>query len=152
MSALKTLSADEVIHKLGLEFLEGEGVWIRVIWRTPNTNAIQCLLTPQDFSGLHLLREDEAWVHVAGAPVEMLQLHPDGSHDVFHLGTDIDGGECPAVLVPAGSWQGARTKGPWSLVVCTLAPPFTSFILAGDDLDLRIWPGAREIAQEFIRG
>lgn len=151
MSALEELSAAEAIDKLELEYLEGEGVWIRVVWRTPNTNAIHCLLTPQDFSGLHRLREDEAWVHVAGAPVEMLQLHPDGSHEVVRLGTNIDAGENPAVLVPAGSWQGSRTLGQWSLVVCTLAPPFTSFVLAGHDLDLTAWPDARDLAKEFIR-
>ncbi len=151
MSAIDQSSAAEIIDTLGMEYLEGEGVWIRVLWRTPNTNAIHCLLTPDDFSGLHILREDEAWVHVAGAPVEMLQLHPDGTHDVIRLGTDLGVGEQPAVLVPAGSWQGSRTCGDWSLVVCTLAPPFTSFVLAGHDLDLSMWPNARDLAEEFIR-
>lgn len=151
MRAIESLAADDVIDRLGLEYLEGEGVWIRVLWRTANTNAIHCLLTPDDFSGLHLLREDEAWVHVAGAGVQMLQMHPTGGHDVIRLGSDIAAGEQSAVLVPAGSWQGARTLGDWSLVVCTLAPPFTSFVLAGDDLELDRWPGAEALAKEYIR-
>ncbi len=151
MRGIEGLTAEQVIDALGLEYLDGEGVWIRVIWRTPNTNAIYCLLTPDDFSGLHILREDEAWVHVGGDPVEMLQLHPGGSHEVLRLGSDLQSGEQPAVLVPAGSWQGSRTQGTWSLVVCTLAPPFTSFVLAGHDLDLTQWPAAADIAREFIR-
>ncbi|MDE3087072.1 MAG: cupin domain-containing protein, partial [Acidobacteriota bacterium] len=28
-------------------------------------------------------------------------------------------------VVPAGAWQSARTLGRWTLVGCTVAPPFT---------------------------
>jgi len=151
VSQLDTMSADEVISALHLEYLEGEGVWISLLWRTEHGNAIYGLLTPDDFSALHMLDEDEMWVHVAGAPVEMLILHADGSHDTHVLGTDIGLGQEPAVRVPATSWQGSRTQGDWSLVVCSLAPPFSGFTLAGDDTDLRAWPSVAAQARSLIR-
>lgn len=151
MSDLGTLSAQEVINALELEYLEGEGVWIKLLWRTAHGNAIYGLLTPDDFSALHMLDEDEMWVHVAGAPVEMLVLHPDGDHTAHVLGTDLDLGEEPAVRVPAKSWQGSRTRGSWSLVVCSLAPPFSGFTLAGDDTDLSRWSSVSGQARQLIR-
>lgn len=151
MSQLDSLSAREVIAALHLEYLEGEGVWIALLWRTEHGNAIYGLLTPDDFSALHMLDEDEMWVHVAGAPVEMLVLHADGSHSTHVLGTDLDLGQEPAVRVPAKSWQGSRTQGEWSLVVCSLAPPFSGFTLAGDDTDLEPWTAASAQARALIR-
>ena len=151
MSQLDSLSAPEVISALDLEYLEGEGVWIALLWRTDHGNAIYGLLTPDDFSALHMLDEDEMWVHVAGAPVEMLVLHPDGRHTTHVLGTDLGIGQEPAVRVPAKSWQGSRTQGGWSLVVCSLAPPFSGFALAGDDTDLEPWASVAAQARGLIR-
>lgn len=151
MSQLDTLSAPEVIAALDLEYLEGEGVWIALLWRTDHGNAIYGLLTADDFSALHMLDEDEMWVHVAGAPVEMLVLHPEGHHATHVLGTDVGLGQEPAVRVPAKAWQGSRTLGDWSLVVCSLAPPFSGFTLAGDDTDLEPWPDAEAQARALIR-
>jgi predicted cupin superfamily sugar epimerase len=151
MSDLNTLSAQEVITALDLEYLEGEGVWISLLWRTDHGNAIYGLLTPGDFSALHMLDEDEMWVHVAGAPVEMLVLHSDGTQSDHVLGTDLDLGQEPAVRVPARAWQGSRPRGDWSLVVCSLAPPFSGFTLAGDDTDLSKWPESVGRARGLIR-
>jgi predicted cupin superfamily sugar epimerase len=152
MTDLASLSAREVIDSLGLEFLDGEGVWIKLLWRTDHGNAIYGLLTSEDFSALHMLDEDEMWVHVAGAPVDMLVLHSDGSHSDHILGTDLDLGHEPAVRVPAKAWQGSRTQGDWSLVVCSLAPPFSGFTLAGDDTDLDPWTDVEVRARGLIRG
>jgi predicted cupin superfamily sugar epimerase len=98
-----------------------------------------------------MLDEDEMWVHVAGSPVEMLVLHPNGRHAEHVLGTDLDLGQEPAVRVPAQAWQGSRPLGDWSLVVCSLAPPFSGFTLAGDDTDLSKWPEAVGRARRLIR-
>jgi predicted cupin superfamily sugar epimerase len=151
MSDLSAMTAEEVIGALGLEYLDGEGVWIRLLWRTEHGNAIYGLLTGEDFSALHRLDEDEMWVHVSGAPIDMLLLHADGSHATHVLGTDVGNGQEPAVRVPAGSWQGSRTRGDWSLVVCSLAPPFSGFTLAGTDTDLSPWSAAADTARSLIR-
>ena len=150
--SLDAMSAPEVIATLGLEYLDGEGVWFRLLWRTDHGNAIYGLLTPEDFSALHVLREDEAWVHVAGAPARMLLLHPGGAHESPVLGTDVGAGHVPVLRVPAGTWQGSRTCGAWTLVACTLAPPFSGFTLAGADTDLSEWDAAADAIAELVRG
>lgn len=145
-----TLTASEVIERLGLEPLEGEGVWIRLLWRNDSGSAIYGLLTPTDFSALHRLAEDELWVHVAGASIEMLQLHPDGRSERIRLGRSQ--GEVLHALVPAGSWQGSSTPGEWALVVCSLAPAFSGFDLADLDTDFGRWSGEAARIRELIRG
>lgn len=148
--ALSGLSAEQVRERLGLEFLEGEGVWIRLLWRNESGNAIYGFLTPDDFSALHRLNEDELWVHVAGAPIHMLQLHPGGRVEQVRLGRGE--GDVLHALVPAGTWQGSSTSGEWALVVCALAPPFSGFELADGTTDLSAWPQAASRARELIRG
>ncbi len=152
MTTLDGRTASEVVDALGLEYLDGEGVWIKVLWRNDHGSAIYGFLTPDDFSALHVLREDELWVHVAGAAVDMLLLHPDGRHETRTLGTDVDRGQSPAVLVPAATWQGSRTTGEWSLVVCSLAPPFSGFTLADRSTDFTAWPEAAGAIGGLIRG
>ncbi len=147
---LDDLTADEVIEHLGLEYLEGEGVWIRLLWRNDSGNAILGLLTPDDFSAMHRLREDELWVHVAGAPVDMLLLVEDGSSREICLGHELD---CQVhALVPAGTWQGSSTAGEWALVSCALAPAFSGFELADASTDFRTWSGTESRIAELIRG
>lgn len=144
------LTAEEVRVRLDLEFLEGEGVWIRLLYRHEAGNAIYGFLTEQDFSALHRLNEDELWVHVAGAPIDMLMLHPDGSVEEARLGHGE--GDVLHALVPAGTWQGSSTSGEWALVVCALAPPFSGFELADASTDLSAWPEAARRVRELIRG
>jgi len=148
--ALAGLSADQVIERMGLEHLEGEGVWIRVIGRSDAGSAIYALLTPTDFSALHLLQEDELWVHVAGSPIAMTQLRADGSVVDVRLGRAL--GESLHAIVPAGTWQGSTTAGEWTLVVCSLAPPFSGFVLADSTTDLSSWALAPIRRKELIRG
>jgi predicted cupin superfamily sugar epimerase len=148
---VRDMSAQQVIDSLALEYLEGEGCWIRVLWRTPHANAIYGLITPQDFSALHRLGEDEAWTYVAGDAADMLILHPDGTHERVMLGTDVGAGQVPHYNVPAGTWQGTLTTGEWTLVTCVLAPPFSGFELATRSSDLSAWQDVRKEIDERMR-
>lgn len=48
----------------------------------------------------------------------------DGGVHRILLGADLAGGERPQAVVPAGTWQQARSLGAWTLVGCTVAPGF----------------------------
>jgi hypothetical protein len=148
--SLNDLSATEVIDLLGLEYLDGEGVWIKLLWRTPEANAIYGLLTDTDFSALHQLHEIESWVHVAGAPIDMTILHSD--HSVTHqvIGQEVGSGQEPQFLVPKDAWQGSTSRGKWSLVVCMLAPPFSGFELARSENDFTPWLNSRNDDKDRI--
>ncbi len=118
------MTATEVIALLGLEPLPREGGHWTQVWIDENFTAIYFLLRPHDFSAFHRPGGIELYHHYAGAPVELWQLRPNGSSAVDVLGPDLAAGQRPVVVVPDGVWQGSRTLGEWSLLGCTMAPPF----------------------------
>lgn len=93
--------------------------------RTVGT-AIYYLLEPGTFSELHRVASDEIFHFYLGDPVEMLQLWPDGSGKRVLIGTDIEKGMAPQLVVPHGVWQGARlvAGGKLALLGCTVSPGF----------------------------
>jgi predicted cupin superfamily sugar epimerase len=90
------------------------------------STAIYYLLEPGTFSEMHLLQSDEIFHHYLGGPVEMLQLHPDGSSKRIVIGTDLHAGQRPQVLVPRGVWQGSKllVEEGFALLGCTVGPGF----------------------------
>lgn len=90
------------------------------------STAIYFLLTAWSPSRLHRVKSDEIWHFYAGDPLEMLQLHDDGSAEQIVIGSDVAHGQRPQVLVPRGSWQGVRVMpgGNYGLVGATVAPGF----------------------------
>jgi predicted cupin superfamily sugar epimerase len=135
------LSADDVIRLLEL-VPHPEGGYFRETLRAPDlpfdfsgrgvrsaSTAIYFLLRFGDFSAFHQIRSDEAWHHYLGAPLE-LHLIDGGLHTRLLLGSDLERGERPQAVVPAGVLQAARVAGgagsaeDFALVGCTVAPGF----------------------------
>ncbi|MGF1450860.1 MAG: cupin domain-containing protein [Opitutales bacterium] len=139
------MTADDVIHALGLEPLPVEGGYYRETYRASEevprevlperygqsralATAIYFLVTPAKFSSMHRLPTDELWFFHAGDPLEMLLLYPGGAGECVCLGSDFAAGEQPQLTVPMGTWQGARpspggTRG-FSLVSTVMSPGF----------------------------
>lgn len=92
----------------------------------PLGTAIYYLLEAGTFSEMHVLASDEIFHFYLGDPVEMLQLHPDGSSAIFTLGPDLQAGHHVQLVVPAGVWQGTRLIGDGKLALlgCTVTPGF----------------------------
>lgn len=90
------------------------------------STAIYFLITPEEYSALHILPSDEVFHFYLGDPVEMLQLHPDGTASIHVLGADLLANMRPQVVVPGNTWQGCRLKagGQFALLGCTVAPGF----------------------------
>ena len=88
--------------------------------------AIYYLLESDTFSELHRVASDEIFHFYLGDPVEMLQLWPDGRGKRVLIGTDIESGMAPQLVVPHGVWQGARLVGGGKLALlgCTVSPGF----------------------------
>ena len=120
------ITAEQVISLLGLKPHPEEGGYYAETYRSHETlprnvwpdrypgprsfaTAIYYLLTPESFSAMHRLQSDELFHFYLGDPVKMLQLRPDGSGEIFILGTDLLKGMRPQVVVPRGVWQGAET-------------------------------------------
>ena len=130
----KGFTAAEVIAALGLEPLSREGGLFRRTWAryTPEggqctASAIYYLLCDGQFSHLHRLTCDEVYTYISGAPLELLELRPDGSAQRHILGADVEKGQEPQVVVERGVWQGSRLcpGGSWGLVSTVCCPGFT---------------------------
>lgn len=69
---------------------------------------------------------DESWHYIAGEPLELLSLSPNGGvPNKILLGFSIDDDKLlPVSVIPAGFWQAAQSSGEWSLVSCCVGPGF----------------------------
>ncbi len=99
--------------------------------------AVYYLLTAETFSAIHRVKTDEVWHFYCGDSAELLQLLPDGSGFLTTLGSDVERGMQLQVVVPWGTWQGARLVqgGQYALLGTTVAPgfEFTDFQLGCRD-------------------
>lgn len=119
-----------------------EGGWYRETWRSDLTHAeaalppgydgprsagtaILFVLMPGQQSAWHSVRSAELWLHHRGSPL-VLEHGPapqDSTHTI--LGSDIESGQQPQVLIPPGHWQRARPDGAEpALVTCVVVPGF----------------------------
>lgn len=148
------MTAHEVIELLGLKPMPAEegGMWTQT-WRDDHGTSIYFLLRPDDFSALHRLNIPELWHHYAGAPVDMLLLKPDGTIQRPVLGDDLATGERPFLAVIPDVWMAAATRGEWSLVGTTMAPPFDpdGFELADASELIARYPDAANDISRFVR-
>jgi predicted cupin superfamily sugar epimerase len=119
-----------------------EGGWFRETWRSNLTldqatlptdydgprsagTAILFALMPGQQSAWHTVRSAELWLFHRGSSVT-LEFGPDpDTAGTLLLGADIEAGQHPQVIVPAGHWQRARPNGSEpSLVSCVVVPGF----------------------------
>jgi len=89
-----------------------------------HSTAIYFLLEAGQVSAWHRVKDAaEVWHWYGGSPLE-LKLSDGGASRTIRLGLDLENGERPQGVVPAGWWQTARSLGAWTLVGCTVAPGF----------------------------
>ena len=152
--------------------LPGEGGYYRETYRSPveipesglpsgyrgarrASTAIYYLLTNETFSAMHRLRGDEAFHFYLGDPVEMLHLRPNGTGATITLGSGLQEGAHPQIIVPGGVWQGARMAagGRYALLGCTVAPgfEFEDFELGKREDLVREYPAYAEMIRALTR-
>jgi len=131
----------EWVRRLNLD-PHPEGGFFRETWRSDLTlaetalppqydgpraagTAILFVLLPGQESAWHTVRGAELWLYHRGSPVA-LQFGADPDSAITHLlGSDIEAGQRPQLLVPPGHWQRARPQGDEpSLVSCVVVPGF----------------------------
>ncbi len=124
------MTANEVIARLGLE-PHPEGGHFRETWRAAAKlgersagTAIYYLLAAGEISHWHRVDADEIWHFYAGAALTLSMAADSGRASEHILGLDLAAGQVPQVIVPAGHWQAAESRGGWTLVGCTVSPGF----------------------------
>jgi predicted cupin superfamily sugar epimerase len=164
---------EELIERLGLEPLHGEGGHYRETWRADEAvsagslparyvgprafgTAILYLLThdPDSFSAIHRLPTDEVYHFYLGDPVELLELR-EGGGTVVVLGPDLAAGQRVQHVVPRGTWQGSSLLpgGRWALLGTTMAPgfEFADYEAGEREALLAGWPGHAERIRGLTR-
>lgn len=138
---LRAMTAEDIIDRLGL-VPHPEGGFYRETFRdganAPGSSraastAIYFLLPEGAVSRWHRVDAAETWHWYAGAPLLLSVAAGEGGKVESHrLGFDLDTGERPQAVVPAGAWQQAESLGAWTLVGCTVAPgfEFAGFVMA----------------------
>ena len=119
------------------------------------STAIYFLLTSENFSSLHRIKQDELWHFYEGSALNVHPIPPHGKHEVLEIGNQIENGEQYQAWVPAGAWFGATVKdqNSYSLVGCTVAPgfDFEDFELAKKEELLKLFPQHSEIISKLCR-
>src|SRR5690606_25098030 len=94
----------------------------------PLATAILFLVTPDSWSGLHLLETDEIFHFHLGDPCRMVVCSRDGEMREHLVGNDLDGGCAVQVLVPGNHWQGLKLAGDgeygYALLGTTMTPGY----------------------------
>ncbi len=135
---------NEIIERLGLSPLTGEGGMFRRTYLSgqviakealstpypedkPAGSAIMYMVTPNCYSRLHRLPTDEVYHFYLGDAVQLLLIPPEGEPYTVALGQDIMAGMQVQYTVPAGYWQGSRLidGGDWALLGTTMAPAYS---------------------------
>ena len=140
--------AADLIATLDLE-PHPEGGFYREIFRSKSVVApadgrgnraalttIYFLLTAGTFSRWHQVKSDEVWHLYEGGPLELLELDLAARSFRRHRLAAVDADEArPVCVIGAGSWQAARTMGPYALMGCTVGPgfDFADFRMLADD-------------------
>lgn len=168
------LTAQEVIDLLQLEPLPHEGGFFHQTYRSSETvppaalparygqervlgTAIYALLTQTDFSAMHRLDTAEIYHFYYGDPLEMLLLHPDGSGELFLLGSDLQAGQRPQKVVERDVWQGTRLASGgqhgFALIGTTMAPGFewAGFELGERDALVQQYPDFADMIAARVR-
>lgn len=119
-----------------------EGGWFRRTWTStvpvvppgaaggvvrPTATGIHYLLCAGEESRWHQVRSDELWLHHSGPALALLTggtSDVPGTPTTTVLGGDVEAGEHPQVLVPAGTWQAAGPAPADVLVSCVVSPGF----------------------------
>jgi uncharacterized protein len=131
MSAVK---ARELIDQLSL-LPHPEGGWYREIYRSRERvqtrrgsrsalTTIHYLLEQQQLSRWHVVESAEIWHFSDGAPLELFEYVPETCHLTRHVLGAVREGNEGVVVIEAGVWQAACSRGEFSLVGCSVGPGF----------------------------
>ncbi len=119
------------------------------------STAIYFLLTSDNFSAFHRIKQDEIWHYYEGSSLYVHVIEPNGEYKKHSVGINLDQEELPQLVVPAGCWfaSSVKNKDSYSLVGCTVAPgfDFNDFELAQRNTLIEEYPEYKEIITQFTR-
>ena len=119
------------------------------------STCIYFLLTSENLSALHRIKQDEIWHFYLGSPIKLHTISQTGEHRSYIIGNDILNGETPQLIVNGGDWFAAEVlnENDFSLVGCTVSPGFSfeDFELPARKDMLGKFPEHEELITKFTR-
>jgi predicted cupin superfamily sugar epimerase len=119
------------------------------------STCIYFLLTSDNFSAFHRIKQDEIWHFYDGSPILLHIISKTGIHTSHIIGRNLENGEVPQFIVPGGNWFASEVvkKDSYSLVGCTVSPGFTfeDFELKSRKDLVSIFPEKEEIITKLTR-
>jgi len=131
---MSVMKARELVDQLSL-LPHPEGGWYREVYRSRERvqtrrglrsalTTIRYLLEQQQLSRWHVVESPEIWHFYDGAPLDLFAYVPATRHLARHVLGHVGEGNESVVVIEAGVWQAARSRGELSLVGCTVGPGF----------------------------
>jgi predicted cupin superfamily sugar epimerase len=119
------------------------------------STAIYFMLTSENFSAFHRIKQDEVWHFYAGSSLYVHVIDTSGKYVRHVVGVDVANGAVPQLVVKAGDWFGSTVveANSFSLVGCTVAPgfDFRDFEMAKREDLLTLFPDHEEIIHRLTR-
>lgn len=117
--------------------------------------SVYFLLSHDDFSAFHQLKQDEIWSFHYGSPICVHTIDLDGTYTKYKVGLNIENGETLQCMVKAGQWfcSNIEEENGYAVVGCVVAPgfDFADFELGHTKELLKKFPQHREIIENFSR-
>ena len=117
--------------------------------------SIYFLLTSDNFSAFHKIKQDEVWHFYGGSPLIVHVIDQNGNYSANRVGYDLEKGDQPQFVVPANTWFASSVahENSYSLVGCTVAPgfDFDDFNLANRTELIDLFPKHKTIIQQLTR-
>lgn len=115
--------------------------------------SIYYMLVKYQYSKFHRIRSDELWYYHQGCGLKIHEVDKEGNKHIHFLGTNIEKGEKPQVLIPAGNVFAAEltNKDAFGLYGCMVSPGFdyADFELFEEDDLSNTYPQHKELFQKF---
>ncbi|MDO9486652.1 MAG: cupin domain-containing protein [Actinomycetota bacterium] len=115
-------------------------------------SALYFMVTPDRPVHLHCIHNDQLYHRYLGFPLEILLLHPDGTHSIETMGEDLAQGQHLQLLIPGNTFHTARVRGgEWFLGASTEWPGVDpTDVVVGDPVELaKRFPDAAALISEF---
>jgi len=117
--------------------------------------SIYFLLTSDNFSGFHRIKQDEIWHFYSGSPLAIHVIDKNGVYTKHTVGMNFSENQLPQFTVPAGCWfaSSVEKEGSYSFVGCTVAPgfDFDDFELAERNQLTQLYPQHAEIIEKLTK-
>ena len=162
---------DNIIKQLGL-LPHPEGGYFRETYRSDMSvekhalpsrfkssrnfcTAIYFLLTSDNFSAFHKIKQDEIWHFYGGTPISLHIITKEGFYEKHLIGSDLDNGEVPQVVVKGGDWFASEIEASdsFGLAGCTVSPgfDFEDFEMADRQDLMERYPDHEEVITKLTR-